>query len=531
MKHFVAVAVAVAVAMLGVAALAGPAGVADAAGVRALSVDAGHVTGRIRSLQGGAGLPRAGAVEGTTQLPDLTAQWRDAGIDFVRTFDWRARLDTSDNPLSLFPRWSADPDDPKSYNFAAADAWVKAVRGVGAELMFTLATEIPTSSKPPADLAKYERVVRRIVQHYNTGWAGGMKHAVRWWEYGDQPDFFRTHFDGTPAQFYETYAGVTRAVKSVDPGLRVGGPNLAFPLNREAPFREGFLRAVRERKLPLDFISWIWFSDTTRDPLDFLRVAADVQGVLDANGLGQTRQVLASFNMTGIANAKPDPLQGAAFLGAAMTYLQDAKVDRAVLFRTDTGYDPYHQFRDPAHVFDEQGQFDARGQVFRLFGRMKQTPQRLSVTGGDDRGFAVLAGRNAAGTLVQVLVTHYAIPGEYLEPTDKEMFEFILPLGPERAKISFRTLKRRAADAADAGEQGFTLLLRNLPWGDRPYTITHYRVDGAQAGEPFGAAPGEGGTAMVSGDLAAPAVELIELRLRSPARAAPAGVAAVSPSP
>jgi xylan 1,4-beta-xylosidase len=491
------------------AVLVAPAHAASAP--REISIDASAVTGTLRNLQGVAGVPHAVPVDGAREIPDLTPAWRDAGVSFVRTFDWHARLDTVDNPNSLFPRWAADPDDPASYNFAVADSLVKTLRSMGAEVMFTIASEIPHSSKPPADLAKYERVVRRIVQHYTRGWAGGMRDAVRWWEFGDQPDFLKTHYDGTPEQFLDQYAAAARAVKSVDAKLRFGGPNLAFPLNREAPYREGLLKALREREMPLDFISWIWFADNSRDPMEFARVAAEMQRLLEANGFRNTKQVLASFNMTGIANANPDPLQGAGFVSAAMMLLQDAPVERAALFRLDTGWDLHYRFPDPSHAFERNGTPDLRYHAFRMMGRLQSTPQRLKVQGGDDHSFVALAGRDASRQRVRILVSRYAIPPQYLEPTTRETFEFTVPIGQVRVPVSFRLLTRRGAEAADQGEAGYVLNVNNLPWGRRAFTLRRYRVDAGHAGTMVAEERGEGGTARISADLAPPAVELIEL--------------------
>ena len=41
---------------------------------------------------------------------------------------------------------------------------------------------------------------------------------------------------------------------------------------------------------------------------------------------------------------------------------------------------------------------------------MLDTPRRLAVTGADPLGFAVLAGRSADNTSVQVLIGNYEIP-------------------------------------------------------------------------------------------------------------------------
>ena len=49
--------------------------------------------------------------------------------------------------------------------------------------------------------------------------------------------------------------------------------------------RRYFAWALRERAMPLDFIAWIWFADNSRDPMEFARVAAGMQRLLEASTL------------------------------------------------------------------------------------------------------------------------------------------------------------------------------------------------------------------------------------------------------
>src|SRR6478609_7651031 len=171
-----------------------------ASGPARLFVDAGVSIGRMRSLQGAAGLP--GPAPGAEQVPDLSRYWKSARVGLVRTYDWVSRLDTVDNPDSLFPRWSADPGDPASYNFVATDSWVRQVQAIGAEIIFSLASAVPTNKLPTRDPATYEQVVENIVRHYVCGWGGGgFVDAVTRWEFGDQPDFGTLHFAGSPGEF------------------------------------------------------------------------------------------------------------------------------------------------------------------------------------------------------------------------------------------------------------------------------------------------------------------------------------------
>ena len=120
-----------------------------------LLVDAGVSIERMRNLQGAAGMP--GPAPGAEQIPDLVSFWESARIGLVRTYDWVSRLDTVDNPDSLFPKWSADPRDPASYNFVATDSWVRQVQAIGAEIIFTIASAVPSNKLPTSDLAKYDK--------------------------------------------------------------------------------------------------------------------------------------------------------------------------------------------------------------------------------------------------------------------------------------------------------------------------------------------------------------------------------------
>jgi hypothetical protein len=483
--------------------------------LRKLTVDAGRSLAVIRSLQGVDGLPLgadAGAL-GILEGPDLRSRWKAAHVDAVRTYIWHARLDTVDNAASLFPHWAADPKDPAAYNFALADAAVRAAREVGADILFTVASSIPQSTRPPADIGKWADVVRHIVMHYNKGWAGGQSDAVRYWEIGDEPDLNTFHFSGTPQQFYDMYDQAARAVKSVDPALWVGGPGLAFPLNDAAPFREGFLRAARARSSPLDFFSWKWYSDATEDPLDASRVAQTTTRVLADVGLAGTPQFITNWNFDAIPTARPDELLKAVYQSAALTYLQDAPVTRAFLFRGDAAMG---SLKDPdadktTRMFNSDGTPLKSGSALTAVGRMLDTPQRLAVTGNDSNGFAVLAGRSPAQDLVQVLITNYAIAPEYLAATTRKSLDFDLPIAADRVHVSM-TLPPRRVNAVEKNNGGYDLRVRNLPWGNSRFQVERYRVDGTHDLALVDTVGGKGATAHVAATLPPPGIELIVIR-------------------
>jgi hypothetical protein len=472
-----------------------------------LSVNAGASIGEMRKLHGTTGIPAPAA--GADSVPDILDVWKSAQVTLVRSYDWVSRLDTVDNPTSLFPDWSADPSDPASYNFDGTDTWVRQVRSIGADILFTLASEIPANKQPVRDLAKYEQVVENIVRHYVCGWGNGFEGAVTHWEFGDQPDFGKLHFSGTPEQFYEMYAAAARAVKRVDPGLHFGGPCIAFPLN-EGPFREGLLDFIKDRSLPLDFLSWMWYGDNSRDPMDFRTIAADVRAIADKHGFSDTRLLLSYWSMTGIPTAKFEDAENAAFLAAAAVYMQDSAVDQAIFFRADTGADFHYNFTDPAGIFEADGSENARTNAFRFVGQTLATSERLAVTGGDENGFAVLAGRTADQDAIRILIANYAIPDAYLTARDRDVFEFQVPIGTERVNMSLNVPSRRV-DAASAGYAGYALEVSDLPWGEGRHKVVRYRADADHKGEMLGSQEGGGASVTIQNSLAAPGVELIEI--------------------
>lgn len=442
---------------------------------RTLVVDAADESA-FRPLNGVGGVP--GPVEGYPEFPDMTPLWREAGVTVVRSFDWVSRLDTRNNPTSLFPDWSADPNDPASYNFAITDEWVEAVHAIGAEVMFTVASSIPKNKLPAEDIEVYGRVVEHIVRHYSQGWADGPAKPIRIYEFGDQPDFGPLHFAGRPEEFFAMYRAFCEAVQRVDPSLTVGGPAIAFPLEADAPYREGFLAFVREHDLPLDFFSFLWFTDGSRDPLDYRYVARELRTLLDDHGFTDTDLTLSYWNYLAVPSSSAPAAEKGAFQAATAIYLQDTVIDHAFFFRADSGRDPHYGFVDPGGVGDVDGNPDERSRALAVAGRAL-TGRRLAVSGGDESGLACAAGRN--GDTVRVLVANYVAPDNALAPREKDRFTFRIPIGEQRIELGL-TLPPQRSELASAGVESVRVEVRNLPWTDATVHATITSLNGVVEG-------------------------------------------------
>ncbi len=497
-------------------------------GFRTLHIDASKVTGTIRSFQGLNGTPSP-VMAG---LPNLVKQYKDLRISQVRTHDvmgptdidahfdqanaqlaWlipddaqRAGVVKAGNASVVFPDWSADPEKPSSYNFGPTDIVITAIHDTGAEVYYRIGRSWgSTSIDPPPDFDKFASVVKHVAMHYNQGWAKGFHYNIRYWEFWNEPEAL--FWGGSPEQFYSLYEKTARALKSVDPALKVGGDALAFTFN-DGPYRDGFIDYCASHKVPLDFYSWHTYADNSSDPYDAMRLAAVIRKLLDTHGFPQAENILSEWNLTpDFTDVEKERLKGeenAAFIGAVLTYLQDAPLDRADFYRGDAAW---------MGLFGLDGSYFKTAYAFKAMGQMQDTPQRLSVDGTDTFGFATLAGRSADGNTIQILISNYAVPAgsqPHVMNIPQDVLK-TLPPGFDFTKIKF--LPRRT-DIVYRDNAGYTLTIDNLPWGKKGFRVRRYRISKTQNLDLVEETSSEGGLLKLSQALAPNAVELIVLHKR-----------------
>jgi xylan 1,4-beta-xylosidase len=154
-----------------------------------------------------------------------------------------------------------------------------------------------------------------------------------------------------------------RALKSVDPTLKIGGDAKAFPYDGGS-YLEAFLDYCAAHKLPLDFYSWHTYTDGSADPYDAVRLAKQIRGVLDMHGFSKAESILSEWNLSAdFTENEKQILQGAenaAYIGAVLNYLQDAPVDHAQFYRGDAAW---------MALFDVQGQYFKTAYTFKAAGK------------------------------------------------------------------------------------------------------------------------------------------------------------------
>jgi xylan 1,4-beta-xylosidase len=110
---------------------------------------------------------------------------------------------------------------------------------------------------PPKDYAKWDDLIRHFAQHLVDRY--GVAEVSQWYfEVWNEPNI--DFWAGNPKQatYFELYDHTVRALKSVSPLLRVGGPSTAA-----ADWIEPFLAHVSQQNVPIDFVSSHGYGDDT----------------------------------------------------------------------------------------------------------------------------------------------------------------------------------------------------------------------------------------------------------------------------
>jgi xylan 1,4-beta-xylosidase len=395
--------------------------------LRQITIDAAVTVGALRPLSG---IQAAAGLDGT-------ALYRAARIDLIRTDD----VPASTAPEAIFPDMGADAENPKSYHFAPTDRVIASIMAAGAEPLFRIGSIVGATADPPADIDKFAQIARHVVLHYNQGWNKGFHHAIRYWEIWNEPDSALL-WKGSPQDYYALYGKTARAVRSADDSALIGGPALSKPLIAGA-YREQFLDFVRVNRLPLDFFSWHFFTVDANDPYAFVTIARELRSMLDARGLGSTRNVLDGWNVDP-AEQDMSKAARASFTASALLYMLGGPVDAQSFYRVD------------AQLLGN-GVPDEVGHALSAFGALKSTPILVRTAGGDEAGFAVAAGRSADRRVVQILISNYQIAAKYLRPRDN--WDTTLP-------------ERRTLEYHDNGGYDATI---NLPAAGK-YQVKRYRI-------------------------------------------------------
>lgn len=222
--------------------------------------------------------------------------------------------------------------DKPVYTFAYVDKVFDAILDTGArpfvELGFMpreLASQTETlfwwkaHCSPPTDMGAWVDLVTATVEHWIDRY--GLDEVRTWpFEIWNEPNLVPHFWTGTRTEYFELYEATARALKAIDPELKVGGPSSSVfvPDSRyEGEYHDKTVEAATAEAADPDALPWkpVWINEliaycAERDlPIDFLSThlyptdyAFDLQGIgrsisrdRDAtrNDLEVMRQVIA----------------------------------------------------------------------------------------------------------------------------------------------------------------------------------------------------------------------------------------------
>lgn len=167
---------------------------------------------------------------------------KEAGISLIR-FPAGAEADTVYWDRTNSYEWYQGPAPyVKTLTAEMFDSYMAMLDEVGAEAMVTVNARI-NNKEMAADMVRYAN----IEQGYN----------IKYWEIGNEPEYFRNEFDVTPEQFAQRIMEYADAMKAVDPSIIIIGPANGSSL-MEA-WVQPILTTMQEQNKPLDAISVHWY--------------------------------------------------------------------------------------------------------------------------------------------------------------------------------------------------------------------------------------------------------------------------------
>ena len=327
-------------------------------------VEGDVVVGKIKPMNGVNNGPAAPAVWDAGMHRDNVAAYSAAKFPFARThdsgFSEKYGSEHTVDITAIFPDFSKNPNDPKSYDFAITDWYLNRIRESGTDIYFRLGQKIQHHVRkygvyPPEDFKKWAVICEHIIRHYNEGWADGFEWNIRYWEIWNEPDLDLHNWEtspwcwgGSPEDYYRLYTITAKHLKKHFPNIKIGGP----ASSGKEDWCENFLKYIQREKAPMDFFSWHIYSV---EPSEIAAKAERMYALVERYGYGDAETHLNEWNyikgwhgeyehsMQTMINCK-----GAAFVAAAMQSCQNTPLYAMMYYdaRPETEFNGLFDMRD-----------------------------------------------------------------------------------------------------------------------------------------------------------------------------------------
>lgn len=364
---------------------------------------------------------------------DITDQYQEIGITFIRTHDFNGPTDIS----TIFPNWEADPSDKNSYNFTSSDEVITSIIKAGCTVLYRLgesASDNKSLRIPPENFSKWAEICKHIIMHYNDGWNNGFHYNISYWEIWNEPDL-KGFWNGTAEEYYHLYHTTVQTLKSYNSSLKIGGPCTSSVFNTN--YTTGFLTYLLEHDLPLDFYSWHCYANT---PYELYTQSRIIRNLLDSFGFTDCENINTEWNINILAPQRDkDNAKNAAFTACTLTAFQDACIDHAFRYRGTQDNNWLMRFIGfDLSLFTYDGRYKTPALSYLAMQYLsRDTPIRLSTP----------------------------------EMNASSGITYLLGISKDRSNISILISNYNALDAT------YSLNITNLPWHNTSYTIAHYLID------------------------------------------------------
>ncbi len=162
---------------------------------------------------------------------------------------------------------------------------------------------------PPESMERWDDLIRHFAQHLVDRY--GIDEVAQWYfEVWNEPNLDFWGGDPRQSTYFDLYAHTARALKSISPRLRVGGPSTA-----QAAWVTDFLNFTAANHVPVDFVSTHAYADDTVQHLfgnnedvpeddRVCRAVAKVQGEIKASSSPNLPFFMTEWNVQGTMHAR-----------------------------------------------------------------------------------------------------------------------------------------------------------------------------------------------------------------------------------
>lgn len=318
-----------------------------------ISIDLNKVIGEIKPLHGVCCAPyQIGSGPNQSMIDKY---FKEASVPYCRLHDCCGSYGGSKfvDITNIFPDFSADENDPASYNFAYTDEYISAIEATGCKTYYRLGETIEWGSQKyatvvPPDFAKWARICEHVIMHYNEGWNNGYNFGIEYWEIWNEPENpgnqnGKCMWQGSKEEFFELYRITAKYLKSKFPNIKIGGYGSCgfYPITQStAPksydefivFFKEFLEMAKTNNCPIDFFTWHIYTCSIDELLAHARY---VRETLDTYGFNDTEAHLNEWNINSEGTGFEDKHNeiGMAFNSAVFSVLQQTDyVDKAMYY-------------------------------------------------------------------------------------------------------------------------------------------------------------------------------------------------------